>query len=791
VKFQLCMARVCPLSAGSLDGRVRGAMHSTKHSVSAAFLAGTVFLLALWISPALADKRVALVIGNSNYQNVPKLPNPSADAAAVAQMLKDAGFQSVDLQIDVTSLDYKRAIRRFEDAASDADMAVVFFAGHGLEIRGVNYMIPIDARLADERDAADEAIALDRIIEAVDGAKKLRLVIVDACRDNPFAVSMRRQVASRTVTRGLARIEPAGTDTLIAYAAKAGSTAEDGQTDHSPLTTALLDNLTVPGLDIRLAFGRVRDEVMKLTNNRQEPFVYGSLGGGVTSLVPQPAQPNDPALSDVKADYELVKEVGTRKAWEIFLSTYKTGFYADLAQAQLAKVIATEQGAKVATLEPPAPAAPPVPASDETLAWDKIKDSGDQRAMQAFIKRYPNSPLALNAQKRLETLQQIAKEQEDKARAEREAAQQRAEEERRAKAAEAERQKAAQQAAQQAAEEERRAKAVEAERVKAAQLAAQQAAQQAAEEERRNKAAAEERQKAAQLAAQQAAQQAAEEERRAKASEAEQRKAAQMAAQMAAEQTALEERRLKAAEAERLKASQLAAQQAAAQAAEEERRAQAAEGERRQAAQQAAEEERRAKAAEAVPEKAPPQPAAGSDNVAMVETPSSNNESPSAEAEKSSGSELIHAAQIELGRLGCFSGEADGTLNAATQAGIGRYLEKRGQKDAQVAVTESLLSELRNQQSKICPPECGPGQRAEGSTCVADTKPSAPVKSTKQEEEEVRPKPKTAHASSKQEAKQSERRPPPRAQVHQEVNAAPREFHGGGGGAGATIGVGF
>ena len=270
------------------------AQHLTRHFVVVGALAAVTFSYALWSSPALANKKVALVIGNSNYQNVPRLANPSADASAIAQMFKDAGFQFVDLQVDVGDLQFKRALRRFADAANDSDTAIVFFAGHGIELHGTNYMIPIDAKLADERDAPDEAIALDRIIEAVDGAKRLRLIIVDACRDNPFGVSMKRHVATRDASRGLARVEPQASDTLIAYAARAGSTAEDGYGEHSPLTTALLHNLTIPGLDIRLAFGRIRDEVIKLTDNRQEPFVYGSLGGGIIALVSQPSQPNAP-----------------------------------------------------------------------------------------------------------------------------------------------------------------------------------------------------------------------------------------------------------------------------------------------------------------------------------------------------------------------------------------------------------------------------------------------------------------------------------------------------------------
>src|ERR1700674_796178 len=237
----------------------------------AAIVAGAM-LLAFSTNAALADKRVALVIGNSGYQSVPKLSNPFNDANAIARMLQSAGFENVVLQLDLGNLDFKRAVRKFEDAAADADIALVFYAGHGIEIGGANYMLPVDAKLASDRDAPDEAITLERIVEAIDAARKLRIVIIDACRENPFAVSMKRQrqASLRGIPRGLGRVEPKEIDTLIAYAAKAGSTAEDGKGQHSPLTTALLNHLTVPGLDLRLAFGRVRDEVMKITSGRQE-----------------------------------------------------------------------------------------------------------------------------------------------------------------------------------------------------------------------------------------------------------------------------------------------------------------------------------------------------------------------------------------------------------------------------------------------------------------------------------------------------------------------------------------
>src|SRR5437660_7856092 len=329
----------------------------------AAIIGGAILSMVLAPDVAwAADKRVALIVGNSTYQTVPQLPNPSRDASAVAKMFKDAGFDSVDIQLDVGNLEFKRAIRRFETIADQADIAVVYYAGHGLEIGGINYLIPVDARLASDRDADDEAIPLERLVSSADGAKRLRLIILDACRDNPFISIMRRErkVASRAVVAGLGKVEPTSTDTLIAYAAKAGSTADDGDGDHSPFTTSLLKNLTVPGLDVRLAFGRVRDEVLKTTGNRQEPFVYGALGGGNISLVPAPVVQQETAAIDIKKDYELVEKIGTPRAWQVFLGTHPKGFYADLAHAQIERLQASQPPAPppattLAAVEPPTP----------------------------------------------------------------------------------------------------------------------------------------------------------------------------------------------------------------------------------------------------------------------------------------------------------------------------------------------------------------------------------------------------------------------------------------------------
>jgi caspase domain-containing protein/putative peptidoglycan binding protein len=237
-------------------------------------------------TPAFADKRAALVIGNSAYQKAASLPNPVNDARAVGEVFKRAGFDVVDIRYDLDGRALRQAVRDFSLVTRDADVAIIFYAGHGIEFAGSNYIIPTDAKLEWDFDIEDETVSLDRMLKTVETAKRLRLIILDACRDNPFVASTKRTVATRSISRGLAKIEPMSSDTLIAFAAKAGSVAEDGGGTHSPFTTALLKHIAVPGLDVRFAFGRVRDEVLKATGNRQEPFVYGSLGGDTVSIVP-------------------------------------------------------------------------------------------------------------------------------------------------------------------------------------------------------------------------------------------------------------------------------------------------------------------------------------------------------------------------------------------------------------------------------------------------------------------------------------------------------------------------
>src|SRR3979409_2078299 len=236
-------------------------------------------------------------------------------------MFKSAGFDTVETKIKLTVRELRRALREFGNRSRDADLCVVYYAGRGIGLDGNNSLIPVDATLETDADVLDETLPLDRVLFAVEPARQLRLVILDACRDNPFAKTMKRTIASRAVGRGLAKVEPSSPNTMIAFAAKAGSTASDGDSKNSPFATALVNHLPKPGLDLRKAFGFVRDDVLKATGNTQEPFVYGSLGGNDVALVPVLPAPAAPVDQDatMRRDYELALQIATKPVWDSFI----------------------------------------------------------------------------------------------------------------------------------------------------------------------------------------------------------------------------------------------------------------------------------------------------------------------------------------------------------------------------------------------------------------------------------------------------------------------------------------
>ncbi len=247
-------------------------------------------------SPKISSKqgrRVALVIGNSRYRAVGALTNPENDASAIASSLRNIGFDNVTLTNDATREALIDALRSFANEAESSDWAMVYYAGHGIEVSGINYLIPVDAKLAVDRDIEFEAVPLNQVLRAANSAKKIKLIMLDACRDNPFKPRKTEtpdmiaengsttggRIASRSTNgRGLAEVKVAGA-TLVVFAAKDGQVALDGEGSNSPFAVAVVQRLATPGVEINKLFRLVRDDVMEATAGRQEPYTYGSLPG--------------------------------------------------------------------------------------------------------------------------------------------------------------------------------------------------------------------------------------------------------------------------------------------------------------------------------------------------------------------------------------------------------------------------------------------------------------------------------------------------------------------------------
>ena len=230
-------------------------------------------------------KRVALVIGNGSYGAVDPLENPTRDAALIATTLRNAGFNDVILKLNLSRDEMLQSMREFEGTAANADWAAIYFAGHGIEVDGNNYMIPIDAKLTSDRSISTATVNMEYLLRAVEGAQKLRLVILDACRNNPFVQKVRTASTSRAVGGegfsaigvGLGRVEPQP-GTLVVYAAKSGGFALDGDGKNSPFVKALVKRIEQkPSIEVRRLFDFVREDVFEATKNEQQPFSYGSL----------------------------------------------------------------------------------------------------------------------------------------------------------------------------------------------------------------------------------------------------------------------------------------------------------------------------------------------------------------------------------------------------------------------------------------------------------------------------------------------------------------------------------
>lgn len=307
-------------------------------------------LLGLAAPPSSAQpvERVALVIANSHYRLVPALRNPAADGRLMAQSLRRAGFSSVEMVENLDKAAMEKVLRDFGTKADRANVAFIYYAGHGIEFGGRNYLIPVDAALVRDRDIETEAVPLDSVVSVSEGAKRLRIIVLDACRNNPFAVKMARSLASRSVGRGLAPVEPMG-ESLIVYSAKAGATAADGDGANSPFAKSLASRIVEPGREISLLFRQVRDDVLRDTEGDQEPFTYGSLSGTefyfvggrnsaqaqVTSIRPARAAP----LDLEEESWTLCRTALTQTPCSAYVQRYAKGRFVTLANERLRDIV--------------------------------------------------------------------------------------------------------------------------------------------------------------------------------------------------------------------------------------------------------------------------------------------------------------------------------------------------------------------------------------------------------------------------------------------------------------------
>jgi branched-chain amino acid transport system substrate-binding protein len=320
---------------------------------------------------ASAERRVALVIGNGAYKNASALPNPVNDATDVAAALKRVGFETV-VGLDLDRSGMEDAAIRFARMAREADVAMFFYAGHAMQHAGVNYLMPVDARLADEADLRRMA-RVDEIVADLQQARNLRILVLDACRDNPLAEAFKRSVGATraaAVPRGLARLDsPQGM--IVAYATQAGRTADDGKGRNSPYTAALLKHIEAPA-EIGTVFRRISGDVYEATGRQQLPELSLSVIGefylrgrpDAAVAAPAPAAPAfDPRAVEL-AYWESARNATSPEIVRSYLERYPQGTFALLARARLQEL---EQKARIAAL-PPSPSPPaqaavaPVPA---------------------------------------------------------------------------------------------------------------------------------------------------------------------------------------------------------------------------------------------------------------------------------------------------------------------------------------------------------------------------------------------------------------------------------------------
>ena len=347
-----------------------------------------------------SESRYALVIGNGVYQHAPALEDVPKDATAIADALSRLDFNVTQVN-DVNFEGFRRALLQFGRTARNADIAIVYFAGHGLATGRENWLLPTDAELKSDLDVNGEAIDLQAALRTVSNAKKLGLVILDASRENPFLAKMQRSAPVRGIDRGLARLEP-DDNVLVAFAAREGTTAVDGPGPLSPFTSAILNNIETPGLEIGFLFRNVHDDVLQLTHNEQEPAVYGSLSKDEIFLKPAPTtevsltdESSGPAADEIAWSFlHESLDVGTIRQ---FVTDYPSSKYTQEAKTRMASLDSAQVRLRAVSAGP----------SADEIGWSYLEDSNSSVALRRFLDRFPESPHASDARQRIDVLEQI------------------------------------------------------------------------------------------------------------------------------------------------------------------------------------------------------------------------------------------------------------------------------------------------------------------------------------------------------------------------------------------------
>jgi len=366
-------------------------------------------LMIAFAADARAQKRVALVIGNSAYRHVPQLANPINDAGDMTEKLRGMGFEVVsghDLDMDGV----RDTIRDFVSRLDGADIALFYYAGHGLQVNGENYLAPVDAKLSSAIDLDFETVPISLVMSAMERSAKVNLFFFDACRDNPLVDNLARSMGTRSgsVGRGLAKLGT-GIGSLIAFATQPGNVALDGKERNSPFTAALLRHLGTPGQDITRDLVKVRRDVLAATDGRQVPWDNSSLTSEVV-LVSAPVEKPDEvigkaAASDVdtagaaEADnsvelayWDTIKSAEDKEYFTLYLQQYPKGAFASLARMKIATI--ERRAAEAAALKAEEAEKAQAETQVAALAQDDSLTAGDE----------PDSDLVQQVQKELNRL---------------------------------------------------------------------------------------------------------------------------------------------------------------------------------------------------------------------------------------------------------------------------------------------------------------------------------------------------------------------------------------------------